>query len=305
MRKIKNVNIIGMGALGLLYGNMIAEGAGQECVNFVMDDEHYEKTQGKTFTINGKEKKFNIIRAREAKPADLIILAVKFTGIDAALDVMESSVGENSLIISVLNGILSEEILAKRFGEDKVLYAVAEGMDAMRFGTKLSFTKPGTLFIGTPKAEMQHKLDILSAFFEKAGVGYNVQKDILHKMWSKFMLNVGINQTCMIYAKGYGEAMKEGSAEYMTLVGAMREVKEIANIKGIALTEEDIKRYLKMLKTLDPLATPSMGQDRINKKPSEVELFAGTVLRLAKECDVLAPANQFIYEKVREIESEY
>ena len=48
-----------------------------------------------------------------------------------------------------------------------------------------------------------------------------------------------------------------------------------------------------------------MGQDRRNHRPSEVEMFAGTVIRLAREHGIPVPANQFLYRRVREIESRY
>ena len=48
-----------------------------------------------------------------------------------------------------------------------------------------------------------------------------------------------------------------------------------------------------------------MGQDRINRKPSEVELFAGTVMRLAEKHGLYVPVNRFLYERVQEIEKEY
>ena len=48
-----------------------------------------------------------------------------------------------------------------------------------------------------------------------------------------------------------------------------------------------------------------MGQDRINKKHSEVEMFAGTVIQMGKELGILVPENKYIYEQVQKIESEY
>ena len=55
MKKIQHVSIIGMGALGLLYGNHIAEKAGMDAVDFVMDEARFEQKKGKTNLINGVE----------------------------------------------------------------------------------------------------------------------------------------------------------------------------------------------------------------------------------------------------------
>ena len=48
-----------------------------------------------------------------------------------------------------------------------------------------------------------------------------------------------------------------------------------------------------------------MGQDRINKKHSEVEMFAGTVIRMGEELGIRVPENKYIYDRVKEIEKEY
>ena len=71
------------------------------------------------------------------------------------------------------------------------------------------------------------------------------------------------------------------------------------------LTEKDLEGYVALIGTLDPEATPSMGQDRLNRRPSEVELFAGTVRRLAARHGLAVPANDFLYARVKEIEAEY
>ena len=119
------------------------------------------------------------------------------------------------------------------------------------------------------------------------------------------MLNVGANQTCMVYGAKYGQLLVPGSAEYMTMVSAMREVILVANAEGIDLGEDDIRIYNDITRSLDPEKTASMGQDRINRKKSEVEMFAGTVIELAQKHGIEVPANQFLYRKVYEIEAQY
>ena len=218
---------------------------------------------------------------------------------------MGTSVGKDTLIISVMNGITTEEIIGDRYGRERVLYTVAQGMDAMRFGTELTFTQSGQLHVGADTPEKRERLDRLTAFFDRAGIAYIVEEDIKYRVWSKFMINVGLNQTCMVYGANYAGVTAQSSLEYMTMVSAMREVMLLARAEGVNLTEEDLKFYLSLLKTFSPEATPSMGQDRINRRHSEVELFAGTVLRLAQKHGILVPTNEFLYRRVHEIEAAY
>lgn len=305
MKGIEHVGIIGMGALGMLYGNMIRESLGADHVSFILDNQRYEKYQDERYEINGAPVSFTKVKAEDAKPCDLLIVAVKYNGLESALETMKNAVGDDTIIISVMNGITSEEIIGQRYGMDKVIYTVAQGMDVQHFGSKVWYTRSGQLCVGVTDPQMQEKLDCLMAFFDQVHMAYTAETDIMHRLWGKLMLNVGVNQTCMVYGKGYQDVQVPGSQEYMTLISAMREVMLVANAEHVGLTEEDLRYYVDLIKTFPAEATPSMGQDRMNKRCSEVELFAGTVIRYARKHDILVPANEFLYKRVYEIEAEY
>ena len=305
MKPIKTVHIIGLGALGMLYGSVMEKALGPGRVSFVMDADRYERHKDEEYKINGIPVSFAKIKTEQAAPCDLLIVAVKYPQLEQALETMKNSVGEDTLILSVMNGISTEKIIGARYGAEKVIHSVAQGMDAMHFGSQLIFSKSGQLHIGITNPAMQEKLNRLVEFFDRVGQAYVVEKDILYRMWSKFMVNVGINQTCMIYNTDYEGVLTDGTVEYMTLVSAMREVILLANAEGVPVTEQELKEYLDLMRSFNPKATPSMGQDRINRKHSEVELFAGTVIRMAAKHDIPVPANTFIYRRVKEIESEY
>lgn len=303
-REIAKVSIIGMGALGLLYGSHIAKNLGIEAVDFIMEEDRLKKYKDQKFYCNGEEMQFALTRDSEAEPADLLIVAVKYTGLEKALISMKRCIGPDTIILSVLNGISSERIIGMQYGMDKVIYTIAQGMDAMKFDNKLQYTRMGKLHVGIVDNGQQDKLNRVNSFFDKINIPYEVEEDILHRLWSKFMLNVGVNQTCMVYNTNYAGTLVSGEPN-RTMISAMREVIAVANAEGINLCESDINYYIDIIGTLNPEGTPSMGQDRINRKPSEVELFSGTVIQLAKKHKIYVPVNEFLYRRVKEIEKEY
>lgn len=305
MSTIKNVTIIGMGGLGTMFGYQIQNKIGRENVSFLMDEVRYQKNKDAVYKVNGEPYDFRIITPAEAKPADLIIVATKATGFAEALDTMAPAVGPDTIIISAINGVMSEEILAERFGAEKVIHAVAQGMDATFFGHELNYKKPGVFCLGIIDPAMQGKLEALDAFFNSIDFVHTIENDIRHRIWSKFMLNVGVNQACMVFETGYGGISEEGSLPRLVMVSAMREAKLVSNAEGITLTEDDLVGYVDLMASLSPESMPSMAQDRVNKKRSEVELFAGTVIRLAKKHGFIVPTNEYLYKRVMEIEAEY
>ena len=146
MKKIENVAIIGMGALGILYGTQCIDA--QHPVHFIMNTQRVGKYAGKLYNKNGKAYEMPLCDCREAKPADLVMVAVKYNGLASAMEDMANCVDDHTIIMSVMNGIDSEEILEKRFGREKLIYTVAQGMDAMKSGENLRFTQMGELHIG-------------------------------------------------------------------------------------------------------------------------------------------------------------
>lgn len=309
--EIKTVHIAGMGALGLLFGQPIAKYLpGQPC--YIMDSERALRHGKERYTINGEEIRPRILTPDLAEPADLVFVGVKYPELPAVMDTMVPSVGEHTIIISLMNGVDSEMLLAERFGREKVLYSVSQEMDAQRYGSELVYSKAGRLYIGVPsdadeatQAVLSEKLDEVCAFFDAASFPYVREPDILYRQWSKFMLNCGCNQVCMMYDCGYGAAMVHGSEAFAMMTGAMREVCAVAQAKGIDVGEKEVEQYLNILRTLDPEALPSMGQDRRQKKRSEVEMFAGVVIRFGEELGFELPVNEYILRRVREIEAEY
>ena len=306
---IKTVNVIGLGALGMLFGGFITDNIGDRGeIHYVMDRARFERHKSDKYTVNKQPRVYEIQPVDDAKPADLLLIGVKYPGLDAALDMMKPCLDDHTIIMSMMNGVNSEEKIHEKYPNNTIIYTVPQGMDAMRFGTDMVYSQAGALFIGlTPNADEAEKeaLDQVVEFFEYVKMPYVVDPDIMYRMWFKYMLNVGTNQTCMVYNVSYGKLTESGSEQYVTYISAMREVKEIAAKRGITLTEDDIEHVVEMENTLDPEATPSMGQDRMAKRHSEVDMFAGVVIKLGKEYGIRTPANEYLYRRVKEIEAEY
>lgn len=304
MKEIQTTAIVGMGALGMLYASQITEALGPEAAVFIADSDRVARYHDMTFTVNGAAKPFSIIDSRQAAPADLVIVSVKYNGLEAALDTMAGCVGPDTTIISVINGITSEEIIGARFGADRVLGCIAQGMDAVRFGKDLTYTQTGELRIGCFTPDQQPRLEALTRYLDRAKVPYTVEADIRYRLWGKFMLNTGVNQTCLAFETNYGGALTPGET-YDTMTGAMREVMELAHLEGIPLTEEDFTSYIDLLRTLSPEGMPSMRQDGLAKRPSEVEMFSGTVIRMAGRHGLAVPVNTWLYDRIKTLEAAY
>ncbi|HHV98634.1 MAG TPA: ketopantoate reductase family protein [Clostridiaceae bacterium] len=305
--EIKRISIIGMGALGVLYGDFFTQKLGKQHVEFVADEKRIEKYKREGVFCNGVQCDFNVVNEEEmGKPADLLVFAVKSTALDSAIKTARNKVSKDTIILSLLNGISSEEIIGQVYGMDKMLYCVAQGMDAVKIGNELKYTQMGKICIGImdEDEDRKKKLQAVVDLFDRTGLPYTLETDIKHRLWSKFMVNVGVNQAVMIYEGTYATVQRPGEAREL-MIAAMREVMMLAEKENVKITEKDLDEYVNLIDRMNPNGMPSMRQDGLARRKSEVELFAGTVLALAKKHGISTPVNQKIYDTVRLMESKY
>lgn len=85
----------------------------------------------------------------------------------------------------------------------------------------------------------------------------------------------------------------------------MREVLALSQKEGTGLTNKDFRDYLQIIDELNPDGMPSMRQDRLAKRLTEVDLFAGTVIRKAEKYGLPVPVNRRLYAEIKSFEDSY
>lgn len=109
---IETVSIIDAGAMGCVYASILYD-INPGCVSFVGGGTRLGRLRQHTVMVNGKAYPIPVLGpSDDAPPADLVIVAVKHHHLDAAIRDMVRRVGDNTTILSVMNGIESEERLA-------------------------------------------------------------------------------------------------------------------------------------------------------------------------------------------------
>ena len=291
MKNLQTVDIVGLGALGVMYANDFTKALGKDKVRILADAGRTEKYRAQGITFNGEACDFNYCdAAAESRPAELVIYAVKYGALPAAMEETAHLIGPDTVIISVLNGIRSEDDLGARFGTDKVVHCIARKMDAGKSGSTAVCKNHGELALGILNGGQQENLDAVVALFERTGFPYALPADIRHDMWSKLLCNVGVNQTCSLLEGGYGIVHVPGKARDM-MQAAFREVVAVANAEGIDLSEKDVAEWTATIDGLNPEGEPSMRQDSKAGRPTEVQLFAGTICALGRKHGIPTPVN--------------
>jgi 2-dehydropantoate 2-reductase len=304
MGPIQRIAVVGGGAMGAFYATRFFD-VDPSCVSLVADGERCERLRDQGLVVNGRSYAVPVLRPGDtAPPSDLVLVAVKNHHMDQALRDMQSRVGEHTVFLSVMNGIDSEEQLGRAFGMEKVLYAVALGIDSVREENRVTYTTPGVVHFGEAEnREISERVRRVQELFDRAEIPWETPEDMIRTLWWKFMINVGVNQSSAVLRAPYGVFQRSQEARDL-MEAAMWEVIAVAERAGVSLNGQDTENWKTVLFTLGPEGKTSMLQDIEAGRKTEVEIFSGRVLELGETYDVPVPVNRVLFQILKAMETQ-
>lgn len=292
---MEKVVLIGLGAVGLTYAVKLKD----KCNLFVLvDKERMRRYTDTPPVFNGKEQKFNYILPTEKFDADLIIIATKSSGLGSAVKSIKNFVSEKTRIISLINGVSSEEKISEAYPKAKVLKSYFIGHSAVRRGNFVKQDGVGEIVV--------EQDDFIENFFKKAGINYSVPDDIDYAMWLKFAFNSYANPITAILNMNFGELKKNKKLKEFAK-NIIFEVRQIAKKKGIKNTNRLEREAIKSLDKMCDEGMTSMHQDILSRRSTEIDIFAGEIIKLGKKYGIKTPYNQILYDliKIKEEDNEH
>ncbi len=290
----ENILICGIGAVGSIYAEKIQKYS-PDNLKILVDEQRLERYTKNPPVFNGKELRLNYILPNNTDfKADIIIIATKFDGLSDAVRNIKNFVKENTVILSLLNGVTSEEIIAREYGWDKLLLSYFIGHSAMRDGRFITHDGVGKIVFGAKGSDKTNEKPVQN-FFDKLNIDYEIPNDIEHALWLKFMMNVSTNQPSAILRMTFGEM--NANEYFMDFAKKlMREVQMIAKAEGVKNTAVMIDEALEAVASMVPNGKTSMFQDVLAERKTEAEMFAGTMINFGKKHNIPVPYNELMYE---------
>lgn len=300
--KSKRIVFVGLGAVGCSYAAAFRQ-AGLK-VSVLAGGARAERLR-QGILLNGKERLyFDLAAPGEKISADLVVFATKFHQLKSAIADARACVSENTVLLSLLNGVGAEELIKEAFPQNTVLYGRVAGLTANRYADRLERGTLGAWRVGLAKNDpeaLDEAVKTVLALCETAGIPAAAPEDMLHAVWWKLMCNVGLNQCSAVLGADYGVFQRIGEARDM-MRAAMEEVLLVAPAAGVRLLPEEMEEYLALVDKMEPWGKTSMLQDVEAGRPTEVDVLAGSVLKYAEKLGVSVPVNAFLYRHIRVIE---
>lgn len=295
--KINKVALLGAGAVGAYFVWGLAEKMGDNfCV--VAKGERKERLEKNGIIINGKPYSLNVKEPQELKDVDLLLISSKQDALNGMLDDIKCMVRENTVVISLLNGVTSEEIIGNAIGMEHMLYSVMR-IASVRIGNEITFNPDITagVFVGEKGIkEPTERLLAVEEVFKGTEVRCTLMEDIEADMWMKYAGNVSQNLPQAVLGVGY---QAYADSEHVNYIAASlwKEVAQVANAKGISITDE-----FQLFVGAKPSARFSTLQDIDAKRHTEIEIFAGEMMRMGKELGIAVPYCEYTYHLIKSLE---
>ena len=294
---IKNVIICGLGALGITYAVKLKDVCN---LKILADTSRINKYKKNTPIFNNELIDLNYITPQDSFDADLIIIATKSTGLNSAIEYIKNFITPNTIIISLLNGISSEDKIKKTYPNSKVFRSFFIGHSAIGEINEDSVRQYSQDGVGKIVFEPTEELE---NFFSKNNINFEVSNNIIQSQWIKLGVNVILNQLSAINKCTVGELRAKNG--YPDLAkNLLIEVDNIAKAQNIEI-ENFTEKVLEATALVADDGLTSMYQDVISKKKTEVDIFSGEIIQLGKIYGIKTPYNEEIYSKIKLLERDF
>jgi 2-dehydropantoate 2-reductase len=232
-------------------------------------------------------------------PVDLLLFCVKAHDTEQAARYVESMVEEDTVILTLQNGIDNVEKLAQYFGEEKILGGTAYIESTIASPGVIAHSgQPGRIVFGELSGERTERAERVLDLFRKAGIQAEVSDNIQQVLWSKFLFICGVHGVSTLSRSSLGLVLACPETREL-LAGVMREVEALARKRGVDLPADAVDQAMALAESYNKRFKPSMLRDLEWHRKTEIEALNGMVVRMARDLGVPTPYNEVIYAVMR------
>ena len=290
------IAVIGCGAMGSVYAGLLGS-AGNEVWAVDVWQDHVDAIRRNGLRVEGKSGDRTVrINATtdpdEVGACPLIIIATKADGVAAAARVAKRLIAPDGVIVTIQNGLGAGERIAESIDTSQVVLGIAGGFAASMKGPGHAHHNGMELIrLGEMDGGMTDRLDRVVDAWSSAGFTAKGYPDIHQMIWEKFICNCTFSGPCTVTGLTVGGVLDEPAAWRVASACAV-EAADVARAKGIALGFEDTVAYVQAFGDKLRGGQPSMLQDHLARRRSEIDAINGAVPVEAAKVGLVAPGQR-------------
>jgi len=301
------IAVVGAGAMGSLFGGLLAA-SGEDVTLVDVWREHVDAINAEGLRIGGSEGS-RIIRVKATTdpssvgPVDLIIIFVKsYDTLKATRDALPM-VKEDTVFLSFQNGLGNIEKISEAAGSDRIIPGTtAHGCTLMGPG-EVVHAGSGTTIIGELDGRKTERARDIRDALTRAGIETVISGNIRGALWSKVLVNVGINPLTALKGIRNGELLDDPEIKE-TMRKAVEEAINVAEALGIDLSPGDQLKHVYDVARATATNRSSMLQDVERGRRTEIDALNGAIVKLAKRLGLKVPVNETLTAAIRNLETE-
>jgi 2-dehydropantoate 2-reductase len=303
------IAIVGAGAMGSLFGALLAEG-GHKVWLFDVWQEHIEtiNQNGVSIEHDGTTRRVRLNAAsdpEEIGASDLVLIFVKATQTHAAVQTAARLAGDTGLVMTLQNGMGNAEAIAKIIASDRIAVGTTAYGSTMLEAGSIRHAGAGSTTIGMwGQSDKAFKTaGHIAGQFNQAGIDTHAVEDVRPVLWAKLIVNVGINAITALTGIKNGQILDLEPTRELSRA-AIEEAAAVANALGIE-TRKDAVDHVFQVAAATATNRSSMGQDVDHCRLTEIDAINGFVVREALQKGLTAPVNQTLTALVKTMEAHY
>jgi 2-dehydropantoate 2-reductase len=297
------VGIVGAGAMGSLFGGRLSL-SGQEVLLYDINTEHVQAIQRRGLIIEdpaggGSESCHPRATGRpeDLKSVQILIIFVKSAATEEAAGRFAGLAGEATIAVTMQNGLGNEAILKQYFGEGRTAAGVTSQGATFLGPGRIRHAGRGPTHLCMSDRE-NGKLEAFVEALNRAGLQADLEPNIEDLIWSKLIVNVGINALTALTGLPNGRLLEFADCKTL-MADLVAEAVMVAGKKGVHLTYADPLRTVYEVAEKTGANRSSMLQDFDRKRASEIEFINGAILREAEALGLEVPVNRTVTRLVR------
>jgi 2-dehydropantoate 2-reductase len=295
---VRNAALIGLGAIGILYAARISA-RDPDSLRIIADSARIARYRADPPSLNGRRLDLQYVTPETpGPPADLVLVAVKSTGLSAAIPAIAPFLAPHTQILPLLNGISAQDPLAAAFGWPRVLHGFVYCSSSMRTGNAVVQGGGDKLVFGEAvNSPPSPRVQAVADYLDRLGIRHEIPADMRAAQWKKFILNIGINQAqAVLRTPSLGIQQNPEALRFARAL--MDEAAAIGAALGIPGAAEVPPWAETVILQAAPDNKTSMLQDVEAGRTPEIDLFAETVCRLGRELGIPTPANEIVLRQL-------
>jgi 2-dehydropantoate 2-reductase len=301
------IGIVGAGAMGSLFGGRLSQ-AGHEVLLYDIYREHVQAIRRDGLMIedlaSGRREVCHpgaTTQAEDLEDVAFLVIFVKSAATETAARQFSRITGKGTIAVTMQNGLGNEGILKEAFGEGRTAAGVTSQGATFLSPGKIRHAGLGPTHLCMSDRNNEKLRSFVDAL-NQAGLETDLEENIADLIWSKLIINVGINALTALTGLPNGRLLDFHDTKAL-MADLVEEAVAVAEKKGVHLTYADPLQMVYQVAEKTGGNRSSMLQDFDRKRQSEIDFINGAIVREAEALGLQVPVNRAITGLVRTLDA--